>query len=291
MEYKIKNEFLTVIVSDRGAELQSVKGSDGTEYLWQGNQEIWGDRAPNIFPYVARMTDGKYTVYGNEYRMKIHGFVMYATLQMERQSEDSLTFCLESNEATREQYPFDFTYRITYILKEHTLKIVTGVENRSDRRMYFGTGGHPGFNVPLEDGFAFSDYYLEFDQPSKPTRVGFTEACFLNGRDEPYALENNRRIPLRHDLFDEDAIVLKNTARSVRLVCDGGRHSVTVSWPEHGYIGFWHMPRMEAPYVCIEPWSSLPSRDGVVENLAQQSDLIGLDAGKTYENTWTIEIQ
>ena len=28
--------------------------------------------------------------------------------------------------------------------------------------MYFGLGGHPGFNVPLEAGLSFEDYCLEF---------------------------------------------------------------------------------------------------------------------------------
>ena len=37
MLYTLKNEYLTVTVSDRGAELQSVRRADGREYLWQGD--------------------------------------------------------------------------------------------------------------------------------------------------------------------------------------------------------------------------------------------------------------
>ena len=37
MNYTIKNEFLTVEVSDEGAQLQSIRGADGTEYLWQAD--------------------------------------------------------------------------------------------------------------------------------------------------------------------------------------------------------------------------------------------------------------
>lgn len=291
MEYTINNEYLSVTVSDYGAELQSVKGTDGTEYLWQGDPDIWNEKAPNIFPYVARLTEGKYTVYGKEYEMKIHGILKYMTLQVEEKKEDSITFRLDSNEETKVQYPFDFTYRITYALKGSMLVTTTAVENHDEKRMYFAVGGHPGFNVPLEDGLAYEDYYLEFDQPASPTRIGFTETCFLNGNDTLYSLENGNRISLAHNLFDEDAIVLKHMPRKVKLGSDKGKHSVTVSYPDFPYLGFWHMPRMEAPYVCIEPWSSLPSRDGVVEDVAQQSDLIGLNAGKSYEITWTIEIQ
>lgn len=291
MNYTIKNEYLTVVVSDAGAELQSIKTGDGTEYLWQGSPEFWKDRAPNIFPYVARMTQGKYTVDGKEYEMKIHGFVKYMTLQMETQSETSITFRLDSSEELKAQYPYDFTYRITYTLEGSTLVTTNSVENRGDGRMYFAIGGHPGFNVPLDEGLAFEDYYLEFAQASKPSRVGFTPACFLNGQDEQYALEDGKRIALRHDLFDDDAVVLKHMARKVKLGSDKGARSVTVTYQDCPYIGFWHKPKSTAPYVCIEPWSALPSRDGIVEEFSQQADLTGLDAGKTYETTWLIEIE
>ena len=291
MNYTIKNEFLTVEVSDFGAELQSIKTADGTEYLWQGNQEFWPDRAPNIFPYVARMTQGKYTADGKEYEMKIHGFVKYLTLLMEEKSEDSITFRLDSCDETKVQYPYDFTYRITYSLEGNTLVTKSSVENRGKTRMYFALGGHPGFNVPLEEGLGFEDYYLEFDRPSHPYLVGFTEACFLNGCDRPYALEDEKRILLKHTLFNEDAVVLKHVAKQVRLASDKGTKSVTVTYPDFPYIGFWHRPKSEAPYVCIEPWSALPSRDGIVEELSQQADLTALDAGKKYETTWFIEIK
>ena len=70
MLFHIRNQFLKVSVSDRGAELMSILSSDGTEYLWQGDPTYWADRAPNIFPYVARLTGGSYT-YGGKTSDKI----------------------------------------------------------------------------------------------------------------------------------------------------------------------------------------------------------------------------
>lgn len=291
MDYTIRNEYLTVTIKDFGAELQSIKSADGTEYLWQADPAIWHDKAPNIFPYVARLTEGKYTLGGRTYGMKIHGIAKYMAFRVETQETDAITFRLDSDEEIRQQFPFDFIYRITYRLEGNSLLTTNSVENRGTDRMYFGIGGHPGFNVPMEPGLAFEDYYLEFSQPAHPWRVGFTEDCHLNGQDEVYPLENDRRIPLAHGLFDHDAIVLKHGDRKVRIASDKGSRSVTVSYPDFMYIGFWHKPGMEAPYVCVEPWSSLPSRSGIVEDFAQQADLIHLEGGKTYSNTWTIEIQ
>lgn len=71
--------------------------------------------------------------------------------------------------------------------------------------------------IPLAKGTAFEDYELHFSHACQPDRVGFTEACFLNDHDTRYPLENGTTIKLRHDLFDDDAIVLKNMARRVTL--------------------------------------------------------------------------
>ena len=55
-------------------------------------------------------------------------------------------------------------------------------------------------------------------------------------------------------------------------------------------VEVWQMAKVNAPYICIEPWSSLPSRKGVIEDLAMQDNLIALDAGAVYTNCWEIEI-
>ena len=290
MNYTIQNNILTVVISNAGAELQSIKTADGTEYLWQADPKYWDEKAPNIFPYVARLTNGTYTWNGTSYEMLIHGFMKYMVLEAEEQQEDSITFVLRSNEETKKQYPVDFVYKIRYSLCKNCLITTTTVENSDTERIYFAVGGHPGFQVPLEEGLAFEDYYLEFEQQAHPTRIGFSETCFLTGQDELFELENGKKIPMRHDMFDKDAIVLKHSSRCVTLKSDKGTRSVKVTYPDFQYIGFWHMPRTDAPYVCIEPWSSLPSRQGVVEEFSQQADLISLNAGKTYETEWTIEI-
>ena len=44
MFHTIKSSDLTVTVSERGAELQSIIGADGTEYLWQGDPEECSER-------------------------------------------------------------------------------------------------------------------------------------------------------------------------------------------------------------------------------------------------------
>lgn len=55
-------------------------------------------------------------------------------------------------------------------------------------------------------------------------------------------------------------------------------------------IGFWQLPNTDAPYNCTEPWSSLSSREGILEEISKQEDLIRLPAGEVYRDEWSIEI-
>ena len=156
--------------------------------------------------------------------------------------------------------------------------------------MYFGVGGHPGFNVPMEEGLRFEDYDLTFCEAGTPDMVGFAESILIDGTRKPYPLKDNVTIPLRHDLFDHDALVLADAPRGVTLSSPKGQRGLRVSWPQMAFIGFWHKPQSDAPYVCIEPWSVLPGRDGVVEDLETMADRTALKPGETSVNAWEIEV-
>lgn len=51
MTATIQNEKVIVSISDKGAELQSVRlKEDNTEYLWQGDSTYWGAPRTNFIP-------------------------------------------------------------------------------------------------------------------------------------------------------------------------------------------------------------------------------------------------
>ena len=289
--FKIKNEYLTVAIHEKGATLWSVKDIDGMEYLWQGNPKYWGDRAPNLFPYIARMTEGKYTLNGKTYEMDIHGFAKDMIFGAEQISGEHIVFSICDTKETYDQYPYKFQFSVSYKLDETRLCITYSVKNTDEKEMYFGVGGHPGFNVPLDKDTVFEDYYLEFGECEDAKRVVFSEDCFVTGELVAFPLEEGARLPLCHDMFDDDAIVLTDVAHSVTLKSDKNSRAVRITYPDMPYLGLWHMPKTNAPYICIEPWSSLPSRKGIVEALAKQPSLIRLDPQCIYENEFSIEIK
>ena len=290
MIYTIQNQQLAVAVDTLGAQLMSIR-RDGCEYLWQGDPAYWSERAPVLFPVIGRLEGQQYMLDGQRYPMPIHGFARQMDFALERHTADALVLSLRSAPETRAVYPFDFVLEITYRLLDSVLSVASRVTNSSAGPMHFALGGHPGFRVPLERGETFADYYLEFDREASPERIGFTaDTVLVSGERSPYPLADGKYIPLRHDLFDSDAVILRGMAPGLALKSRRSRRSVTLSCPDAAFLGLWHSPHTEAPFLCLEPWTSLPGRSGVTEDIARREDFIHLAAGAVYENCWTAAI-
>ena len=288
MVYTIKNEFLTVSVNSMGAEISSIKSNDGCEYLWQGNPEFWSGQAPIMFPICGRFFEGKYTYLGKEYKMGTHGFARNSEFTLVSQGGVGLTLSLSSNEETLKDYPFNFRFDVTYKLIGKTLRTEFKVTNLDSKEMIFALGGHPAFNVPLEDGLSFDDYVIEFENKADAIKLALSDTCFCTYDDQPYMAGGVKEIPLSHSLFDNDAIFLYNTPKKVKLYSKKGSRSVSLSFDRMKYLGLWHTPKKPAPYVCIEPWNSIPSEDGVIDNLLTKKEMIHLESGYTHKTYFDI---
>lgn len=290
MIYTIKNDFITVDINSKGAELWSIKTPDNTEYLWQGDATFWKNRATNIFPYIGRMTEGKYTYKGETYEMGIHGFAKDSEFNAEVVSDEEIMFTLQTSDETLSMFPFDFKLYIHYKLNENTIEQTYKVENRDWKKMYFGIGGHPGFNLPLNEGLAFEDYKLVFETPCEPDMLNLSATRFVSEGSTKLELVDGVTLNLQHNLFDNDAMLLKNTSKKIKLMSDKGEKGVEVTFKDMDYLALWHAPETTAPYVCIEPWSSTQSRHEVIEDFETQPGLMSLESCGTYVNTITIKI-
>ena len=91
-------------------------------------------------------------------------------------------------------------------------------------------------------------------------------------------------------MFDHDAIFLENTAKCVTLRSTATEKSVTLRFDDFRNVGFWHSPKSEAPFVCIEPWNSLPAYDGVTDDLLTKRDLTHLAPGASDTIGYSITI-
>lgn len=288
MEHVISNGIISLAVSEKGAEMASVK-KDGAEYLWQGDATYWAGRAYHLFPICGRLTDGKYTYKGKTYEMMLHGFVKLSDFFLKEKTDSTLTFILKSNGETKKMYPFDFEYSVKYTLDNNRINIAYTVKNTGSEKMIFTLGGHPGFNVPLNGEGDFSDWYIEFKEPCTPNVLVFEE-CYMSDKTVPFALENNG-FALTHSLFDNDAVFLADASKTVSLKSEKSNRSVTLNYPDMKYVGFWHTPNTEAPFVCIEPWRGVPAYNGIVDDLETKRDMLTLEENGVYRTQLDIILE
>lgn len=325
MIYTLRNSEMEVQVSSKGGELVSMKDADQTEYIWIGDATYWKRHAPQLFPCIGRLTNNQYRMDGALHEMGQHGFLRdYELTKVESEeqgtivqagaeaacaaaepssavchqagdaagadAETSLHLQLTSDASTRQLYDRDWTVDIFYSLCGKTLSVKFQIRNCDVRTMRFGYGIHPGFNVPLNPALRFEDYRLDFHETSIPKQMELTERYTISGGMHDYALAEGRYLPLQHSLFDHDAIILKDMPHTVTLGSQKDEKKVTVTFPDMPYLGIWHAPETDAPFVCIEPWSSLPSTDGVIDEFETKPDFITVEPEETYTNNWSISI-
>lgn len=291
MLYTIENEKIKVTITDMGAEMTSlVLKETGTEYLWQADPEYWTGHAYNLFPICGRLWDGKYTYKGKTYEMNLHGFARKTVYEMAGAGAETITFRLTDSEATLAQYPFRFELLLTYTLEGASVRTTFRVANRGSNELIYAIGGHPGFNVPLADGECYEDYSLTFSAPCEPRQLCMSETCYFLGETKPFPVCGGTTFALKHSLFDNDAVFLTGTSGEVTLKSAVSGHFVKVTYPGMDYVGFWHKPQTEAPYVCIEPWVSVPADDGKVDDFETKRGMLRLAPGAEREQSFVIAI-
>lgn len=287
MNYVLKNDQLTVRLSSKGAEITSVKCACGCEYIWQGDEKYWTGQAPVLFPICGRFYEMKYTCKGKEYSMGTHGFARHSEFEVVCSDENSVTFKLTQNEETLSQYPFDFEFTVTYTLDGNKINCAHVIKNTGKELLPATVGAHPSFNVPLDNG-EFEDWYLEFSEECSPDELIFSDTHFNTGLRRPLYLEDSKKFALRHSLFDIDGVFMNNIARTVTLKSEKSSKYVRLDFADMQYLGIWHAPKTDAPYVCIEPWCGLPSFDGKIEAIEDKNDMFRIKQGSSKAVSYSI---
>ena len=291
MIHTIRNEFLTVQVEELGAQLASIQTPDGEEYLWQGDPEIWARRAPILFPFIARLREGVYTLEGRPYSIPTHGFARDMVFSLAQRDDHSLTFLLTDTPETREVYPFSFVLTVTYRLEKNRLIKSHRVENRSERDMFYELGAHDGFRVPLGEGAAMADYAVRLPGVNSVWFYGMDERCTLTPKGEAVPLPQER-LPLTPASYGLDTMVLDSPpAARAELLDPRGKIRVAVDFPDFPYLGIWTAGKpFDTGYVCIEPWSSLPDATFVDRELAHKVGVRRLAPGEGETLSYTTTI-
>ncbi len=287
----LENEKLKIGVKQTGAELCKITSvTNHIDFIWDGNPEIWGSHAPNLFPIIGALKDNSYYFENKKYDLTKHGFIRNnASLVVQKQHDDTLSFKLDYDENTLKMYPFKFEFLITYKLNDNILTITHTIKNLDDRVMYFSLGGHPAFKCPVYDTDAYNDYFLEFEHAeNSSTHLINMENGLISNKTKP-VFNNTNILNLEHDLFNEDALVFKDLkSRSVSLTSRSHGKILTVRYQDFPYLGIWAKPAGD--YVCIEPWLGIADREDTNQKLQDKEGILNLKPLETFEAVYCIEI-
>ena len=284
----IKNEVLTAAIDEKGAQLCSVKGADGTEYIWQADPKVWGRHAPLLFPLVGRLKDGQYTLEGKTYTIGTHGFARDTVFEVAEQTESAVSFRITDTPETLEKWPFRFALTVTFALEGNSLRKTCQVDNRDVRTMYYELGSHDGFNAPNRPGEQMSDWAIRLPGLTTLEPYGMDEACMMTPRGGQTISLPDGRIPLKPMTYGLDTIVLSDLPQRTAQLVDG-RDQVRVSmeFDDYDYLALWTMDLpIDTNYVCIEPWTTLPDAVFVGRDLSEKAGIRTLEAGKSETRTY-----
>ena len=287
----LSNQYLTIRVADHGAELSGiVANATGKEYLWQADPAFWKRHSPVLFPIVGSVWEGKYRQDGATYSLSQHGFARDRDFTLVHESENELRFALESDERTREVYPFDFRLEIGYRLEGNRIEVIWRVVNTGDRTVYFQIGAHPAFYYPNYDLATEERGYFAFDVKSGLVYRALAEKGCVGDEIRPVPLDAEGLLPLNVHTFDIDTFILENSqVRRVDLLDVEKRPYLSLSFTAP-LVGLWSPPTKNAPFVCIEPWYGRCDRVNYSGEYKDRDWVNRLEPGEVFDASYTIEI-
>ena len=279
----LENECLRVSVADAGAELISVYDkSRRTERIWTGDPAVWNRHAPILFPFVGKVTDGKYRVGGKEYPMKTqHGFARDMEFACVEETAASIAHRLEACGATRAVYPYEFGLTVRHKLEGMRLRVEWTVENLGGEGMYFSIGGHPGFLLP--EGVSKEDAFILF-----PEADGLE---YISASKAGYALPEKKRLPggaVRYQADIPDTWIFENgQVKRVGIAAPDGQPYVMMDCRQFPMLAVWAKPK--GPFICLEPWFGRTDDEGFCGSIDQKKGIQFLNGGEKKEIAYTID--
>ncbi|WP_297075974.1 aldose 1-epimerase family protein [uncultured Enterococcus sp.] len=290
MKVMLENAQYQVTIATLGAEIQQfVDKLNAIEYMWQADPKHWNRHAPVLFPIVGTLKNNQYQVAQKTYTLPRHGFARDQEFELVEQTNSTARFRLVDTNETRAVYPFGFCLEILYTLTDNALEVRYQVRNPDEAPLYFSIGGHPAFNVPLEPGLSFEDYYL-VSEPLK-SRTFLPLKHDLIDLEHKTLGQTNTAIDLTHGLFKEDALIFETKGKTAFSICsDRSKHGVTLSYKDFPYFGVWSTAPVASNFVCLEPWAGIADVVDATGEFTQKLGIERLDAHEVFDAAYTITV-
>ena len=258
--YTIKNNYLVVEISDKAAEVHSLKKiNDEHNYVWCGDPAYWAGRNPILFPQVGSTSDKTIKIDGLKREIGNHGFTRNSTFTLIENKEDELTLELTQNEDTLKAYPFEFSLKVNYKLVDNKLVITYVIKNNSIRDMYYGFGLHPAFSCKHN----YEDTKVVFNLEEK----------------------DGKEIIINQEFFDKYKTYVIDKPKANLATLISGDKSISIEYYDYNIFAIWS----KGDFVCLEPWINHTPENPEIE-LKDREGTITLKPGeeKVHTYSWII---
>lgn len=283
-DFTINNGTIKIKVNKKGAELASVlQLNNQYEFIWNANPSVWNRHAPVLFPIVGKLNKDKVLIINSLHEMNQHGFARDCDFELVNKTETELQFLLKSNEQTLVKYPFQFELYIIYAFtaESNQLKITYKIVNQSATEMPFSIGAHPGFILPVAN---LNEFEIDFFEGDAIERHLLADGLF-NNETETLPLINHK-LNLSEEVFDKDAIVIKNCAsKTISLNHKNSNFKVSCSFNDFTDLGIW-AKKGNHNFVCLEPWLGYADEVGFEGDIALKKGIILLPQGNIFEASY-----
>lgn len=269
-------------INSQGAELISLKNSDGREFIWEGNPEFWGKHSPVLFPIVGTLKNNQYRYKNQTYHLNRHGFARDYEFEVLSTTASSVVFSLKGNAETLKVYPFDFELQIDYELEESSLRISYKIINNTDQKMPFSIGAHPAFALPKP----FESYRLEFETNQTLKSHALENDLLSNHTSTIELLE--KQLPLTYSLFENDALIFKEMPSKSISILEYGKPIIGFHFSDFENFGIW--TKINAPFICLEPWLGYSDTLESTGNIEDKQAIQFIEPQKEFLCTFKIEI-
>ncbi len=305
MEIKLKNSVYQVTLNTHGAEITSFTSvKDGTSYVFDGPSSVWKYHAPVLFPHVGRIRDGFMTYRESEYKLVNNGISRDLEHNIMEQTEDSATFELTESDATADKFPWKFSLKTHYQLKEDGLIFTTTVTNTDSSEMLFSIGSHTAFNCPRNtdpEGTLRSDYQYEFEKPENVDFVCFNDAAQLACDEEgtapvtkPCQLVKDGIVAITEEGFGNGVMLTKFSSSWMGLRNKKDGSLIKVNCAGYPYLVMWQGGKGTKDgwgFNCIEPWYGIPDAENTDHDWEKKAGLIELKPGESFTADQSITIE
>jgi len=227
--------------------------------LPQTAQKITGGGNPLLFPSVGRTWDlsgpepvpGNYRIYGDDrtYFMPSHGVLFLSEFRrvFEKRSSEGIVATYESrisDKVREENYPFDLSFRQSYMLKLGKVELESVIKNHDTRPTPCAFGYHPYFAIsnPQREG-------VKVRLPVTKELMMTTDTILPTGDTQPADDTYNLL-----DGIYYDRVFAGRNGNMMSLIDRRAGHTIDVHIGEWSELFLIYSPG-GSDFVCIEPWT------------------------------------